>query len=76
MTFTLWALLVFIAYFAILIGISVVRARHMADMSRLCAGGRKMGAVTSALSAASSSTSGWTMLVFPALAFSAGLVHM
>ena len=76
MTFTLWALLVFIAYFAILIGISVVRARHMSDMSDYVLGGRKMGAVTSALSAASSTTSGWTMLVFPALAFSAGLVHM
>ena len=76
MTFTNWALFVFIAYFAILIGISVVRARHMDDMSDYVLGGRKMGAFTSALSAASSATSGWTMLVFPALAFSSGLIHM
>ncbi len=76
MTFTYWALFVFIAYFAILIGISVVRARHMDDMSDYVLGGRKMGAFTSALSAASSATSGWTMLVFPALAFSSGLIHM
>ncbi len=71
-----WILFVFIAYFAVLIGISVLRARHMDDMSDYVLGGRKMGTFTSALSAASSASSGWTMLVFPALAFAAGLVHL
>ncbi len=67
---------VFIAYFAVLIGISVFRARQMENMSDYVLGGRKMGPLTSALSAASSAASGWTMLVFPALAFAAGLIHL
>ena len=71
-----WILLVFIAYFVALIAISVLRARQMEDMSDYVLGGRKMGSFTSALSAASSASSGWTMLVFPALAFAAGLIHM
>ncbi|MCY4366250.1 MAG: sodium/proline symporter [Chloroflexi bacterium] len=72
----IWILFVFIAYFAVLIGIAVVRSRHMDDMSDYVLGGRKMGYVTSALSAASSATSGWTMLVLPALAFAAGMMHL
>ena len=75
-TFTYWVLLVFIAYFAVLIGIAVIRVRRMDNMSDYVLGGRRMGVVTSALSAASSSSSGWTMLVFPALAFAAGLIHL
>lgn len=75
-TFAYWVLFVFIAYFAVLIGIAVVRARHMDDMSDYVLGGRKMGTFTSALSSASSAASGWTMLVFPALAFAAGLIHL
>ena len=71
-----WIVFVFVAYFAVLIGIAVLRARHMDDMSDYVLGGRKMGFFTSALSAASSSSSGWTMLVFPALAFTAGMMHM
>ena len=71
-----WILFVFVAYFAILIGIAVVRGRDMRDMSDYVLGGRRMGAITSALSSGSSVTSGWTMLVFPALAFTAGLMHL
>ncbi|MCY4530685.1 MAG: sodium/proline symporter [Chloroflexi bacterium] len=71
-----WILLVFIAYFVALIAISVLRSRQMEDMSDYVLGGRKMGPFTSALSSASSASSGWTMLVFPALAFAAGLIHM
>ena len=71
-----WILFVFIAYFAILIGIALVRSRNMRDMSDYVLGGRRMGAITSALSSGSSVTSGWTMLVFPALAFTAGLMHL
>ena len=71
-----WILCVFIAYFAVLIGIAVVRSRQMNDMSDYVLGGRKMGFFTSALSSASSVTSGWTMLVFPALAFAAGMMHL
>ena len=71
-----WILFVFVAYFAVLIGIAVARSRRMSDMSDYVLGGRKIGAFTSAISAASSTTSGWTMLVFPALAFAAGMMHM
>ena len=72
----LWLLLVFLGYFATLIGIAVVRARAMRGMSDYVLGGRRMGAFTSALSASSSGTSGWAILVFPALAFQHGLGEM
>ena len=71
-----WILCVFIAYFVVLIGIAIVRSRHMGDMSDYVLGGRKMGLFTSGLSAASSAASGWTMLVLPALAFAAGMMHL
>ena len=73
---TWWIVAVFIAYFVVLIGIAVVRSRRMENMDDYVLGGRRLGVVTSALSSSSSSTSGWTMLVFPALAFSAGMMHM
>ena len=68
-----WMLAVFAGYFLILIGIAVVRARRMQAMSDYVLAGRKMGGFTSALSASSSGTSGWAILVFPALAFQNGL---
>ena len=71
-----WVIVVFLGYFATLIGIAGVRARQMREMSDYVLGGRNVGSFTSALSSASSSTSGWTMLVFPALAFTNGLVEM
>ena len=58
----IWILVVFIVYFIVLIGIAVFRTRQMDDMSDYVLGGRKMGTFTSALSAGSSSTSGWTLL--------------
>ncbi len=67
---------VFAAYFLALIGIAFVGARRMHEMSDYVLAGRKMSTFTSALSASSSSTSGWTMPVFPALAFSDGAVHL
>ncbi|MXZ91276.1 MAG: sodium/proline symporter [Chloroflexi bacterium] len=76
MAYTYWILAVFIAYFAVLIGIAVLRARNMSDMSDYVLAGRSVGYITSALSAASSSSSGWTMLVLPALAFAAGMMHL
>ena len=66
-------LAVFAGYFFILIGIAVVRARRLQAMSDYVLAGRKMGGFTSALSASSSGTSGWAILVFPALAFQNGL---
>ncbi len=75
MTFSYWILGVFVAYFAVLIIVAILR-RHMEDMSDYALGGRRMGAIAAALSASSSAASGWTMLVFPALAFAAGLVHL
>ena len=72
---TTWVLIVFLAYFAALIGIAVFRSRQMQEMSDYVLAGRKVGSITSALSSSSSSTSGWTMLVFPALAFMNGAVE-
>ena len=71
-----WILIVFFGYFATLIGIAVVRSRQMRAMSDYVLGGRRMSSFTSALSASSSGTSGWAILVFPALAFQHGLVEM
>ena len=67
---------VFAAYFAALIIIAVVGATRMHRMSDYVLGGRRMNSFTSALSASSSATSGWTMLVFPALAFAEGAIHL
>ena len=67
---------VFAAYFLTLIAIAVFRANRMREMSDYVLAGRRMSSFTSALSASSSTTSGWTMLVFPALAFSEGTVHL
>ncbi len=69
-------LAVFFVYFAGLIAIAVVRVRPLREMSDYVLGGRRMNSFTSALSASSSMTSGWTMLVFPALAFDDGAVHL
>ena len=74
--FDAWILIVFVAYFAILVAIAMVRARRMQAMSDYVLGGRRMSSFTSALSASSSGTSGWAILVFPALAFQHGLVEM
>ena len=71
-----WILIVFTLYFVILIGISVYRLDRMATMGDYVLGGRKLGGFTTALSAGSSGASGWTMLVFPALAFAGGLMHL
>ena len=76
MEFHPFILAVFFLYFAALIAIAVVRVRPMREMSDYVLGGRRMSSFTSALSASSSTTSGWTMLVFPALAFSEGAVHL
>ena len=65
---------VFAAYFLTLIDIAVHGASRMRNMSDYVLAGRRMGSVTTALSASSSTTSGWTMLVFPALAFSGGVM--
>ena len=67
---------VFAAYFLALIAIAIVGARRMREMSDYVLAGRRMSSITSALSASSSTTSGWTMLVFPALAFSERAVHL
>ena len=68
-----WILSVLLAYFAVVIGIALYRSRQMQDMADYVLGRRRVSSVTSALSAGSSTTSGWTMLVLPALAFQRGL---
>ena len=71
-----WLIFAFCAYFLGLIGIAVVGARKIRDMSDYVLGGRRLGSFTAALSAGSSTTSAWTMLALPALAFSSGVVEM
>jgi sodium/proline symporter len=71
-----WILIVLALYFAILIGIAVQRSGRMANMGDYVLGGRRLGGFTTALSAGSSTASGWTMLVFPGLAFASGLMHL
>ena len=70
--FSPWLLLVFVAYFVSLLAIAVVRARRMNAMSDYVLGGRRMSSFTSGLSTSVSTTSGWTMLALPALAFTEG----
>ena len=73
MTFlNFWVISVFAAYFAVLIGIAVVRSRQMREMQDYVLGSRRLGAATSALSASSSAVSSGSMLVVPALAFADG----
>ena len=67
---------VFAAYFLALIAIAIFGAIRLREMSDYVLAGRRMSSFTSALSASSSTTSGWTMLVFPALAFSEGTIHL
>ena len=43
MTSEYWILFVFVAYFAVLIGISIVRARQMDDMSDYVLGAARWG---------------------------------
>ena len=70
MTFlNFWVISVFAAYFAILMGIAVVRSRQMREMQDYVLGSRRLSAATSALSASSSAVSSGSMLVVPALAF-------
>ena len=69
-----WVIVPFAAYFALLIGIAIVRARKMRDMSDYVLGARQLGSVTTALSSGSSTTSAWTMLALPALAYTGGAV--
>ncbi len=69
----LWVLTVFAVYFSVVIGIAVYRSRQMRNMADYVLAGRNVSGITTALSAGSSTTSGWTMLVLPALAFQHGL---
>ncbi|MDE2718885.1 MAG: sodium/proline symporter [Chloroflexota bacterium] len=71
-----WVMLGFGVYFVMLIGIAIVGARRMRDMSDYVLGGRRLSSFTAALSAGSSTTSAWTMLALPALAFTSGAVEV
>ena len=72
----LWVVIVFAVYFAMLIAIAVAGMRRMRDMSEYVLGGRRLSSVTAALSAGSSTTSAWTMMALPALAFTNGAVEI
>ncbi len=72
----IWLILVFSAYFALLIGIAVAGMRRLRNMSEYVLGGRRLSSLTAALSAGSSTTSAWTMLALPALAFTNGAVEI
>ena len=72
----IWVIVVFGAYFAMLIAIAVAGMRRMRDMSEYALGGRRLSSITAALSAGSSTTSAWTMMALPALAFTNGAVEI
>ena len=59
-----------------LIAIAVVGARRIRNMADYTLGGRRLSSFTAALSTGSSTTSAWTMLALPALAFVGGLVEL
>lgn len=71
-----WVIAVFGVYFAMLIAIAVAGMRRMRNMSEYVLGGRRLSSITAALSAGSSTTSAWTMLALPALAFTNGAVEI
>ena len=71
-----WVIAVFSVYFTLLIVIAVIGASRMKDMSEYVLGGRRLSSFTAALSSGSSTTSAWTMLVLPALAYVGGLYEM
>ena len=72
----IWVIIVFAAYFVMLIAIAVAGMRRMRDMSEYALGGRRLSSITAALSAGSSTTSAWTMMALPALAFTNGAVEI
>ena len=72
----IWVISGFTVYFGMLIGIAVVGARRMQNMADYTLGGRRLSSFTAALSTGSSTTSAWTMLALPALAFTGGLVEL
>ena len=72
----IWVIAVFAVYFAMLIAIAVAGMRRMRDMSEYVLGGRRLSSITAALSAGSSTTSAWTMMALPALAFTNGAVEI
>ena len=69
-----WIIAPFCVYFLLLIGIAILRARKMRNMSDYVLGARRLGSFATALSTGSSTTSAWTMLSLPALAFTGGAV--
>ena len=71
-----WLIIGFTTYFTLLIVVALVGASRMRDMSEYVLGGRRLGSFTAALSAGSSTTSAWTMLALPALAFTDGAVSV
>ena len=73
---TFWLILVLSAYFAMLIAIAVAGMRRLRNMSEYVLGGRRLSSVTAALSAGSSTTSAWTIMALPALAFTNGAVEV
>ena len=59
-----------------LIAIAIAGMRRMRNMSEYVFGGRRLSSITAALSAGSSTTSAWTRLALPALAFTNGAVEI
>ena len=71
-----WVIFGFAVYFGMLIAIAVVGARRIRNMADYTLGGRRLSSFTAALSTGSSTTSAWTMLALPALAFTGGLIEL
>lgn len=62
-------LILFIVYVLAVIGISLYRTNQAQDMASHVLAGRRVGAITTGLSASSSLERGWALFILPAIAF-------
>ena len=62
-------LIFFIVYVLAVIGISLYRTNQVQEMADHVLAGRRVGAITTGLSASSSLERGWAMFILPAIAF-------
>ncbi len=69
-----WAILItLVVYQAVLLGIGLFAQRRTRDAADLYLGGRRLGPLVAAISAAASSSSAWTLLSVSGMAYMSGL---
>ena len=73
---SLWFIIVSIIYVLVLIGIAIHRYSQRQEMADHVLGGRRMGPISSGISAGSSLERGWALFILPAVAFEAGFAAL